>query len=110
MTPWCPACKATIPGVQALYRYAESHADLGVQLYVGDDTPEKINAMITNAGVSGVADLSGQASVAIPGRTVPRWAVINAEGEIISRGKRLPAMSTETHPYFQRFVKKAIKP
>lgn len=108
MTPWCPACKATLPFVQALHRYSMSRNDLGVQLYVGGDSSENINSMIARSGLPAVADLSRKAGMQIPGRSVPRWAVIDKEGDIVSNGAGLPAINSESSSYFTQFVQNKI--
>lgn len=105
LTPWCPACKASVGFVKSVGRFVRTNSSLGMQIVVGNDTEQKLRAMAGELGEFTYLDIDGTVDRALRGGGVPRWGVIDANRKIINLGSGLPAGNDEHHPHFQAFLR-----
>ncbi|MCB0340458.1 MAG: hypothetical protein KDD53_12680, partial [Bdellovibrionales bacterium] len=73
------------------------------------DTPEKISSMIRQLNLNAAADPKRIAGSKIPGSGVPRWAVIDENGDIVSSGAGLPSMGDDSSDRFLTYLRSKFK-
>lgn len=104
LAPWCSACEASIPFVQAVGRYVAGKRDLGLQILISLDSSEKVTRLARRVGSGAQVELEGSIYKALGGGGVPKWGLIDSERTVLKRGSGLPGGLTESHPQFQDYL------
>lgn len=78
VAPWCPACHATRPTIQALATEWKSASDIGITVVVGKDEPAKLRETAAQFEQGAFLDLDGSFHKSAKVEGVPYWLVVES--------------------------------
>ena len=92
VAPWCGACKASEPVIQAIQERFEDDDRVEVVIVAGQDSASKLEAMAERYGESGWTDPDGRIFERLSPRVVPSWYVLDGRGKVIEsvEGTHMP--------------------
>lgn len=83
VTPWCPACSATVPAIEKIReRWAHSPV-YGLSVIIGNDESEKIEATAAKIGEGTFVDKDDSVHGKFQIQGVPHWLVIDKDRKIL---------------------------